>query len=145
MVGEPRASRERWAPPAVRSWIAAAVSGTPDASTHSVAPNFRASSRARGETSTATTRAPDAAAIITADRPTPPQPCTATHSPAATRPCCTTARNAVANRQPSEAAVAKDISSGTATRLTSAWSSATYWAKDPQWVKPGWVCRSHTC
>ena len=41
-------------------------------------------------------------------------------------------RNAVANRQPSEAAVAKDISSGTATRLTSAWSSATYWAKEPQ-------------
>ena len=34
--------------------------------------------------STATTRAPAAAAIITAARPTPPQPCTATHSPART-------------------------------------------------------------
>ena len=33
-------------------------------------------------TSTATTRAPSAFAIITADRPTPPQPCTATHWPA---------------------------------------------------------------
>lgn len=77
-----------------------------DASTHSTAPNFLARSSARGDTSTATTLAPDAAAIITADRPTPPQPCTATHSPAATLPCCTTARNAVAKRQPSAAAVA---------------------------------------
>ena len=34
--------------------------------------------------STATTRAPAATAIITAARPTPPQPCTATHSPACT-------------------------------------------------------------
>ncbi len=37
------------------------------------------------------------------------------------------------------------MSSGSATRLTSAWSSATYSAKEPQWWKPGWVCRSHTC
>ncbi len=121
------------------------MSGAREASTHSAAPKARASSSARAETSTATTRAPEAAAIITADRPTPPQPCTATHSPGATRPCCTTARKAVANRQPSEAAVAYDMPSGTATRLTSAWSSATYSAKEPQWVKPGWVWRSHTC
>ena len=46
--------------------------------------------RAPGDGSTATTRAPAAAAIITADRPTPPQPCTATQSPAATRPCTST-------------------------------------------------------
>lgn len=70
--------------------------------------------------STATTRAPQAAAIITADRPTPPQPCTATRSPARTLPTCTTARNAVAKRQPSPAAVAKDIDSGSGMRFTSA-------------------------
>ncbi len=120
------------------------MSGTDVASRQWAAPNVRARSRAWAETSTATTRVPDAAAIITAESPTPPHPCTATHSPAATRPCCTTARYAVANRQPSEAAVAKDSSLGSATRFTSAWSSATYWAKDPQWVKPGWVWRSHT-
>ena len=62
--------------------------------------------------STAITRAPEAAAIITAESPTPPQPWTATHSPGATRPCATTARNAVAKRQPSEAAVPYDSSSG---------------------------------
>ena len=56
-------------------------------------------------TSTATTRAPAATATITADSPTPPQPCTATQSPGRTRPCWTTARYAVANRQPSAAAV----------------------------------------
>ncbi len=39
-----------------------------------------------GETSTATTRAPRAVAIITADRPTPPHPCTATQSPTLTPP-----------------------------------------------------------
>lgn len=81
MAGEPRASRETWAPPPVRSRITAAVSFVPVASTHSAAPNFLARVRARGDTSTATTRAPEAAAIIAADRPTPPQPCTATHSP----------------------------------------------------------------
>lgn len=139
MSGEPRASRDTWAPPPVSSRTAAAVSVVADPSTHSAAPNFRARSRAPGDTSTATTRAPEAAAIITADRPTPPQPCTATHSPAATRPCCTTARNAVANRQPNAAAVAYDSSSGTATRFTSAWSSATYCAYEPQCVKPGCV------
>ena len=145
MTGEPSASRDNWAPPPVSSRTAAAVSSTVAAFTHSTAPNFRASSSAPGDTSTATTRAPEAAAIITAERPTPPQPCTATHSPAATRPCWTTARYAVANRQPSEAAVPKDISSGMATRFTSAWSSATNSANEPQCVKPGWVCRSHTC
>ena len=41
--------------------------------------------------------------------------------------------------------MADDMPSGTATRFTSAWSSATYWANEPQWVKPGWVWRSHTC
>ena len=38
-----------------------------------------------------------------------------------------------------------DISSGSPTRLTAAFSTATYWAKEPQWVKPGWVWASQTC
>ncbi len=115
------------------------------ASTQTAAPLRRASSSAPGDTSTATPRAPLAAAIITADRPTPPQPCTATHSPAATRPCAITARNAVANRQPSAAAAASSSSSGSRTRFTSACRTATSSANEPQPVKPGWVCRSQTC
>ena len=45
----------------------------------------RARSRAAGLRSTAMTRAPRAEAIITALRPTPPAPKTATHSPGCTR------------------------------------------------------------
>ena len=56
------------------------------------APASRARPSAASTTSTATTRAPAAAAIITADSPTPPHPWTATHSPARTRPTCSTAR-----------------------------------------------------
>ncbi len=56
------------------------------------APASRAASSASSDTSTPTTRAPSAAAIITADSPTPPHPCTATHSPGCRRPTCTTAR-----------------------------------------------------
>lgn len=51
----------------------------------------------------------------------------------------------MANRHPSPAAVPNGMPSGTATRLTSACSSATYSANDPQWLKPGWVCLSQTC
>ena len=47
------------------------------------------------ETSTAITLAPSADAIWTADRPTPPQPCTATHCPPCTWPWSTTAWNDV--------------------------------------------------
>ena len=50
----------------------------------------------------------------------------------------------MANRQPSAAAVTASRSSGSATRFTSAWSRATSSANEPQRVKPGWVCRSHT-
>ena len=53
-----------------------------------------------------------ALAIMIAESPTPPQPCTATHSPACTRPWSTMARNDVTNRQPRLAAVAKSSSSG---------------------------------
>lgn len=117
--------------PPVASRTACAVSAPSRASTQCTAPNVRARSSAPGAVSTATTRAPAAAAIITAESPTPPQPYTDTHSPAATRPRATTARNAVAKRQPRPAAVAYESSSGTATRFTSAWSRATYSAKDP--------------
>ena len=98
---------------------------------------------AAAETSTASTRTPRAAPIITADSPTPPQPCTASQSPA-TRPCAVTARNAVANRQPRQAAVTKSTSAGSATRLASAACTATSSANEPGPVNPGWVCRGHT-
>ena len=104
-AAEPSASIETCAPPPVISPTAAARSGP--ASTVTSAPSARARSSAAGATSTATTRAPRAEAIITADSPTPPQPCTASQSPARTRPCAVTARNAVANRQPRHAAVTK--------------------------------------
>ncbi len=48
-------------------------------------------------------------AIMMADSPTPPQPCTATHWPPAIRPWSTTARNEVTKRQPRLAAVTKSI------------------------------------
>ena len=50
------------------------------------APSAMALARAAGDTSTATTWAPSATPIITADRPTPPHPCTASQSPASSRP-----------------------------------------------------------
>ena len=93
VTGAPSASSERCAPPPVASRTASATCpSSAEASTHTSAPNVRASSSAPAETSTATTLAPHAAAIITADRPTPPHPCTATHSPRRTLPCATTAR-----------------------------------------------------
>ena len=49
------------------------------------APSSRARSSAGPATSTAITRAPRAAPMCTADRPTPPQPCTASHSPGRSR------------------------------------------------------------
>ena len=55
-----------------------------------------------------------------------------------------TARNAVANRQPRQAAVTKSTSAGSATRLASAACTATSSANEPGPVNPGWVCRGHT-
>ena len=92
-----------------------------------------------GAESTAITRAPSAAPIITADSPTPPHPCTASQSPAPIRPCAVSARKAVANRQPRDAAVTKSTESGRRTRFTSAAWIATRSANDPGPVKPGWV------
>ncbi len=109
------------------------------------APSSRARSSAAADTSTATTRAPSAAPIITADSPTPPQPCTASQSPAWIRPCAVTARKAVANRQPRHAAATKSTASGSPTRFVSAARTATSSANEPGPVKPGWVCRGHTC
>ena len=79
----------------VRTAAATAALSSPRESTASCAPSARASSSAPGAMSTATTRAPAATATWIADRPTPPQPCTATHSPGRTLPWCTTARKAV--------------------------------------------------
>ena len=123
--------------------MAVAVPPVP-ASTAASAPSSRARARAAAETSTASTRAPRAAPIITADSPTPPQPCTASQSPGRTRPCAVTARNAVANRQPRQAAVTKSRPPGSATRLASAACTATSSANEPGPVNPGWVCRGHT-
>ena len=98
MAALPSASSETWAPPPVSSITASAAS--PDrASTVCAAPSERASSSVSGSTSIATTAAPSARAIITADRPRPPQPWTATQSPARTS---LSAAKAVMNRHPSD-------------------------------------------
>ena len=88
--------------------------------------------------------APQAAAIMMAERPTPPEPCTATYSPGWTFATSTSPRMAVAKRQPSEAAVVKSIDAGRWMRLVSAKSTATYSANEPQAVKPGWNWFSQT-
>jgi hypothetical protein len=145
VAGDPKASTDTCAPPLVISAIAPAGSApVSEASTVNEAPSSRARLSAADDTSTATTRAPSAAAIITADSPAPPQPCTASQSPGRTRPCAVTARNAVANRQPRHAAATKSTASGSATRFVSAAWTATSSAKEPGPVKPGWVWRGHT-
>ena len=79
-----------------------------------------------------------------------PDPAAAVHRhplPRAARaPTCTTARKAVAYRQPRRGRGRRGPARrAAATRLTSAASSATNSASEPQWVKPGWVWRAHTC
>src|SRR5437773_4737324 len=79
----PSASIDTCAPPRVRSRMAAA--GSPlVAFTVATAPSSFAKASFSSATSTAITLAPSAVAICTAESPTPPQPCTATHSPAPT-------------------------------------------------------------
>jgi hypothetical protein len=80
---------------------------TDRALTVSDAPTDRAKSSLSSAMSTATTRAPIGTAIMIADRPTPPQPKTATHCPAPTRPWAVMARKAVTNRQPRLAAASE--------------------------------------
>ena len=143
VAGDPNASTDTCAPPPVSSTTAAAVSPS-SARTVNEAPSSRARLSAEEDTSIATTRAPSAAPIITADNPTPPQPCTASQSPARTWPWAGAARQAVANRQPRDAAAAKSTASGSATRFVSAAWTATSSANDPGPVNPGWVCRGHT-
>ncbi len=138
VAGLPRQSIETWAPPPVSSRIAPGTSAVAFASMTISAPQERASSSLSAAMSTPITRAPWARAIIVAERPTPPQPCTATHSPGRVRPCPTTARYAVAKRHPKSAAVVKVMESGRRTRFTSAYGRATNSAKVPQPVKPGW-------
>ena len=50
--------------------------------------------------SPAMTLAPIATPIMIAERPTPPQPWTASHSPLLSLACASNARNAVTKRQP---------------------------------------------
>ena len=76
-------------------------------------------------------------ALEGAERPTPPQPWTATHWPGAVRPWTTTARQAVVNRHPKLAAATASTSSGNGTRLWLAWRIITRSANEPQWVNPG--------
>ena len=144
VTGWPSASSETCAPPCVASRTACATSTPGEALMATVAPKLFANSSFSSVRSTATTLAPSALAIMIADSPTPPQPCTATHSPGRTLPWSTTARKAVVKRQPRLAAVANSIVSGTETRLVSAKSIATYSANEPQAVKPGWNCCSQT-
>ena len=92
------------------------------------APSCIALARATGEISMAITRAPSALAIMIADCPTPPQPKMATLSWGCTCARAVNPRKAVAKRQPSAAAVEKEIASGSAIKLKSAFSIATYCA-----------------
>ena len=101
------------------------------------APSERARVNLASSMSIATTRAPAAAAIITAASPTPPHPWTATHSPARTPACTCSAAHAVMKRHPSEAASTSLSSAGTATRFRSARGIATNDANEPQAVNPG--------
>ncbi len=91
--------------------------GSSAASTVSVAPSERATSSLAGDTSTATMgAAPAATAARMADRPTPPQPSTATRSPGRTPAVFHTAPTPVVTAQPTRAAISKGTSSGTGTQ-----------------------------
>src|SRR5204863_314664 len=82
------------AQPPLSSRMAAA--GSPwVAFTVATAPSSFAKASFSSATSTAMTQAPRAVAICTAESPTPPQPCTATHSPAPTFAWSTTPWKAV--------------------------------------------------
>ena len=135
------------APEGVDRDVRSPMRGVPDrrgmsacwrASSVMLAPSERAKSSFSSDDVNGNYSGADARAIMIAESPTPPQPCTATHWPSVTRAWSTTARKDVANRQPRLAAVSKLNSSGRATRLRSARWIATYSAKLPQWVKPGW-------
>ena len=77
----PSASSETFAPPLVRDFMAAATSGVLSELMVWSAPRFLANLSVWSSMSTASTCAPLALAIMMADRPTPPQPWTATQSP----------------------------------------------------------------
>src|SRR5664280_2209753 len=137
---DPNASILTWTPPPVSSRRASASAVAVTWS----APRSAARSRAAGDGSTATTCAPSAFPMRIADAPTPPHPYTASQSPADKWLCRVRAWNAVANRQPSEAAVTASTASGSRTRLKSAartWTSSAY---DPGWVNPGCVWSGQT-
>ena len=124
VAATPSASTDTCAPPLVMLAIAPAGSSF-DAFTVATAPSSFANASFSSVTSTAMTFAPMAVAICTAESPTPPQPCTATHSPGITFAWSTIAWNEVMKRQPMLAASTKPIDSGSSTRLTSAYGTPT--------------------
>src|SRR6478672_3642426 len=143
-TGDPIASMPTCAPPSVTVRTSSTAASRSWASTPASAPSRRACSRASADTSTATTRAPRARPTMTAESPTPPHPNTASHCPGRTRPCACTARNAVANRQPSAAASTNPSRSGSRTTLVSAAGTTTCSANEPGPVNPGWYWSGQT-
>ncbi|MNW58395.1 hypothetical protein D3C74_362590 [compost metagenome] len=121
----PKASTATWTPPLVSSRICSTTSPSL-ALTVATAPRLLASASASSLISTAITWAPEAAAIWIADRPTPPQPCTDTHSPGLTATWSTTPWKAVMKRQPNPAAASKLTFSGRRIRLRSPSGTLTY-------------------
>ena len=110
--GRPVASKAWSTPPPVAARTrSAVVSASVSQTTAAVAPNSAAACARSRLTSTATTGwAPAAAAPISADRPTPPQPNTATRSPGATRAVRHAAHTPVVTAQPTSAATANGTS-----------------------------------
>src|SRR5207253_9446700 len=98
----------------------------PATSTPPVAPNSSASASFRALTSTATiVPAPTAAAARMAERPTPPQPITATRSPGRTPAVRQTAPTPVVTAQPTRPATSKGTSLGIGTHERSGSTQAS--------------------
>src|SRR5215469_8175333 len=140
----PRASTATSTPWGTAARIISTASPVPASKVIS-APACEARASAWPLTSIPMTRAPRERAIITAARPTPPQPKTATDSPALTPATSTMPRYDVANRQPRLAAASNGRLPGSATRLKSAQGTAANSAYDPGPWKPGCHWFGQTC
>src|SRR5215813_999789 len=140
----PRASTATSTPWGTTARIISTASPVPASKVIS-APACTARASAWPLTSIPMTRAPRERAIITAARPTPPQPKTATDSAALTPATSTMPRYDVANRQPRLAATSNGRPSGSATTLKSAHAIAANSAYDPGPWKPGCHWFGQTC
>ena len=139
----PRASMDRCAPPPVASRTTAATSAAGPIHGQPRAELARRRQRG-GDTSTATTRAPGDAAIITAESPTPPQPNTATHS--RRDPPLVDDRPVGSGEPAAEARGGREVELvREPDEVESRGGVATSSANEPQWVKPGWTWLSQTC